>query len=487
LAAKGLKEKAVSGIFWSFSDSMATQLSQFIAGLILARILSPDEFGLVGMITVFVAISQSLSDGGFGDALIRKKDVSDADYSTAFYFNLIASVAIFAVLYFTAPAVARFYAQPELVDIERVLGITILINALCIVQRTQLTIKVNFKMHMKVNLVASVISGVIAIIMALTGFGVWALVWRSIIRSVVNTIMLWTTNKWKPLTVFSRESFRSLFSFGSRVIISNLIDTVYNNVFLLIIGKFYSPAQLGYYTRADQFSRLASRNLAGTVQRVSYPVLSQVQDENEKLREGYRKIIMAVMFVTFTVMLGMAAISEAMIVTLIGEKWLPSVEFLQLLCLAAMLYPLHALNINILNIKGRSDIMLRLEIIKKLLAVPIIIVGVLIGIRALLLGIVLHSFISYFINAFYSGKQIDYKTRDQIKDILPAFFVALFTSLLVFAVKFIPGLPQIVILIVQVTVLLVVTVSLAKRFRLQGYAEIRNIISDRLPSLGRFL
>jgi O-antigen/teichoic acid export membrane protein len=487
LAAKGLKEKAVSGIFWSFSDSMSTQLSQFIAGLILARILSPEEFGLVGMITVFVSISQSLSDGGFGDALIRKKDAGEADYSTTFYFNLIASALIFALLWFTAPAVAGFYGRPELVDIERVLGITILINAFGIVQRTQLTKNVNFRMHMRVNLAASVVSGVAAIVMALTGFGVWSLVWRSIIRSVISAGMLWYTNRWIPLAGFSRESFRSLFSFGSRLLLSNLIDTIYNNVFLLIIGKFYSASQLGFFTRADQFSRLISKNLTGTVQRVSYPVLSQVQDEDDRLKEGYRKIIMATMFVTFTLMLGMAAFSESMIVTLIGKKWLPAVEFLQLLCLAAMLYPLQALNLNIFNIKGRTDIMLRLEFVKKLLAVPVIVIGIYAGIMALLVGMILHSLLCYFINAYYSGRLIGYRVREQLADILPSFLVSLLVAVPVYALRFIPGLPQPVILVLQVSMLLILTVFLAKRLRLQGYMEIRNIAFEKIPALKSWL
>jgi len=487
LAGKGLKEKAVTGIFWSFSDSMSTQLSQFIAGLILARILSPEEFGLVGMITVFVSISQSLSDGGFGDALIRKKDAGEADYSTAFYFNLVASVLIFALLWFTAPAVAGFYGRPELIDIERVLGITILINAFGIVQRTMLTKNVNFRMHMRVNLAASVISGVAAIVMALTGFGVWSLVWRSIIRSVISAVMLWYTNRWIPMAKFSRESFRSLFSFGSKLLLSNLIDAIYNNMFLLIIGKFYSASQLGFYTRADQFSRLVSKNLTGTVQRVSYPVLSQVQDEDERLKGGYRKVIMATMFVTFTLMLGMAACSESMIVTLIGKKWLPAVEFLQLLCLTAMLYPLHALNVNIFNIKGRTDIILRLEIVKKLLAVPVIVIGIYAGIMSLLVGMVLHSLVGYFINAWYSGRLIGYSLRSQLADIVPSFLVAVTVAVPVWAMKFIPGLPEPLLLLLQVALLLALTVLLAKKLRLQGYTEIRDIITQRVPLLGRFL
>ena len=466
---------------------MATQLAQFIVGLVLARILSPAEFGLVGMITVFLAISQSIADGGFAEALIRKKGAGNSDYSTVFYFNLTASIVIFILFYLFSPAIAGFYGQPELIDISRALGSIIVINALCITQRIQLTRKVNFKSQMKINLTAAIISGAVAIVMALGGYGVWSLVWRSIIRSVIQAILLWYTNRWVPSLIFSKESFRSLFGFGSKLLLSGLIDTIYNNVYLLIIGKFFSAPQLGYYTRADQFSRLAVKNLTGTVQRVSYPVLSQVQDDNDRLREGYRKVIVAIMFITFFILLGMAAIAEPMILTLIGEKWLPSVEYLQLLCFAWLLYPMHALNMNLLSVKGRSDLMLKLEIAKKLLAVPVIIAGIFLGIRALLIGMIVLSFISYFMNSYYSGRLINYSSREQLADILPSFLVAMLISLLVFAVKFIPGIPPPVTLAIQLPVLFFLIVSLSRLFKLQGYNEIKSIIPEKASWLKRLL
>lgn len=466
---------------------MTTQVTQFIIGLILARILSPEEFGLVGMITVFLAISQSLADGGFGEALIRKKDATDSDFSTVFYFNLFASITIFGLFYLLAPSIASFYDQPELTDIGRVLGLIILINAVCITQRTQLTKKIDFRKQMKINLVSALVSGTVAIIMALRGFGVWSLVWRSVIRSAMQAILLWSTNRWLPSLAFSRESFRSLFSFGSKLLLTGLIDTVYNNIYLLIIGKFFSAPQLGYYSRADQFSRLVSHNLTRTVQRVSYPVLSLVQDENTRLREGYRKLLKATMYITFFLMLGMAAMARPMILTLIGERWLPSVEYLQLLCLAATLYPLHALNMNILNIKGRSDLLLKLEIVKKLLAIPVIILGIFLGIRALLIGMVLHSLVSYFLNSYYSGRLISYPAAEQLPDILPSFLAALLVSVCLLLLNLIPGLPPYVVLAIQILVMSAMAVALGRSLRLEGYIEIRNIITEKVPWLVRYL
>jgi O-antigen/teichoic acid export membrane protein len=487
LAVKGLKEKAVTGMFWSFSDSMVTQLIQFIVGLILARLLTPSEFGLVGMITVFVAVSQSLVDSGFGHALIRKKDANEIDYSTVFYFNVVAGILIFLIFYLSAPSMARFYKQPELTDIARVLSIVILINATLVTQRTKLIKSVNLRQLMKVNLTAAIISGSVSIVLALKGFGVWSLVWRSLINSSLQAIMLCYTNRWIPSLKFSKSTFSSLFSFGSRLLVSGLLDTVYRNLYLLIIGKFFSEAQLGYYTRADQFSRLASQNLIGTLQRVSYPVLSMVQDENERLKSGYRKMIISTMFLTFFIMLGMAAIAQSMIITLIGEKWLPSVPYLQLLCMSAMLFPLHALNLNILNVKGRSDLYLRLEIINKLLAVPVILVGVYLGIPAMLIGMIVHSVISYFINSYYSGRMIGYSVREQIADILPSLLLAIAVCLSVYSLTFFLNIHHILMLTVQIVFLMVLTTGLSRLFKLEGYLEIRKIIAEKFPFFRKVL
>ena len=487
MAEKNLKQKTITGLFWSFSDSMTTQVVQFIVGLVLARLLSAEEFGLIGMITVFIAVTQSFVDSGFGQALIRKTEPTESDFSTVFYFNFLAGVILFLAFYFSAPAIARFYEQPELTDIARVLGIIILINATSLIQRTILIRKVSFGHLMKVNLTAAVISGAVAITMALNGFGVWSLVWRSITGSVVQAIMLWTTTRWKPKLTFNCESFRSLFSFGSKLLLSGLIDTIYRNIYLLIIGKFFSATDLGYYTRADQFSRLASQNLTGTVQRVSYPVLSQVHEDEERLKAGYKKLIISTMFLTFFVMLGLVAVAKPMIITLIGEKWLPSVEFLQLICLGSMLYPLHALNLNILNVKGRSDLFLKLEVVKKLMAVPVIIAGIFLGIRAMLIGMVILSFVAYFLNGHFSGKLIKFPVIEQIGDIMPSFLAALSVSLLVFSLTLILKLQPAVMLVLQITLQAFLMVVTGRVFNLKGYLEIRSIIVEKIPKLKNVL
>jgi teichuronic acid exporter len=483
MRSQSLKQKTISGMFWSFSDSFVTQSVQFIVGLILARLLSPAEFGLIGMITVFLAVSQSFIDSGFGQALIRKKDANDIDFSTVFYFNFLAGVILFVIFYLAAPAIASFYKEQELKPLARVLGLILLINATSITQRTILTRRVDFKTQTKINFIAVVISGTVAVIMAYKGFGVWSLAWRSILGNAIQSILLWNFNKWVPLFVFSKSSLKELFSFGSRLLLSGLIDTFYRNIYTLVIGKVFSAQELGFYTRADNFNKLPSQNITFTVQRVSFPVLSQVQDNPEKLKSGYRKLIATTMFISFFSMLGMAAIAKSMIIVLIGEKWLQSIPYLQLLCLGGMLYPLQAINLNMLKVKGRSDLFLRLEIIKKLLAIPVIIAGILIGIYAILAGMVILSFVAYFINSYYSGRLINYPVKEQVRDIQPAFLSALFVSAFVFFLTFIISIGHFPLLAIQIATLFFLMIVVSEAFKIRGYIEIKNLLLQKISLL----
>ncbi|WP_346856188.1 lipopolysaccharide biosynthesis protein [uncultured Draconibacterium sp.] len=434
-----LKQKTIGGLFWSFIDNFAKLGIQFIVGIILARILSPREFGLIGMLTIFIAISQTIVESGFSTALIRKRECSLADYSTVFYFNLLVSAALYIFLFFSSGLIGRFFEEPELENMLKVFGIILIINALGIIQQTIFSKEINFKVQTYVTLVASVGSGVLAITTALMGLGVWSLVILNLSRACLNTLFLWIWSVWRPIRIFSKESFFELFGFGSKLLISALIETIYQNVYYLIIGKYFSAMELGFYTRADQFRNLPSKNIMGVIQRVSYPVLSSIQDEKERLKSNYKKLIRSTMFITFVMMLGMAAIAKPMVIALVGEKWLPSVPYLQLLCFVGMFYPLQALNLNMLNVKGRSDLFLRLEIIKKIIAIPVILVGIFIGIKAMIIGMIINSVFAYGLNSFYSGKLIGYSTKQQIIDILPSFLFSSLMAIIVFMVgTFIP-------------------------------------------------
>lgn len=480
---ENLKQKTISGIFWSFSDNILNYFTQFVIGIFLARLLSPTEFGLIGMITIFLSVSQSLIDSGFGQALIRKKDAGDRDFSTIFYFNILISLTIFGILFLSSGGIAKFYDQPALVSITKVMSFTLVISSAGLIQRTILTKAVNFKLQTKISFVSSVLSGIIAIILAYRGYGVWSLVWRSLMNNSLQVALLWIFNRWRPVAVFSLESFRDLFSFGSKLLASGLLDTLYKNIYLLVIGKYFSPQELGYYTRADNFSKLPSQVITETVQRVTYPALSTVSDDIEKLKAGYKKTICSTIFITFFCMICLAAIAKSLVLVLVGEKWLPSVIYLQLLCISGSLYPLHALNLNILKVTGRSDLFFNIEIIKKVLIIPVIILGIFTNIRIMIIGMIIHSVVGYFLNSFYSGNLINYPVGEQINDIKEIFFTALLTGAVVFSISLIANWPPFIILIVQMIAGVIITLTLAELLNLKGYNEIRSILKERVSSL----
>ncbi|MDD2286704.1 MAG: MOP flippase family protein [Paludibacter sp.] len=427
-----LKQKTVSGLLWSFIDQFANLGITFIAGIILARLLSPREFGLIGMITVFIAVSESFINSGFSSALIRKKDCTDTDFSTVFYFNLVAGILFFFILFFSAPAIAGFFDEPQLEAIVQVLGIILIIDSLTLIQRTILTKRIDFKLQARISVIASLGSGIVAIVMAFNGFGVWSLVAQRLLRQGLNSFFLWLWNRWRPLWVFSKQSFKELFGFGSKLLVSGLIDTLYRNIYYLVIGKYFSAQELGYYTRAEGFNNLPSQNLNSIVSRVTYPVLSSMQDDIPRLRNNYQKLIRSVMFITFILMLGMAAVAEPMIHTLIGAKWEPAIIYLQMLCFVGMMYPLHALNLNMLQVQGRSDLFLKLEVIKKIIAIPTIVIGVFFGIKIMIVGMMVNTLIAYYLNSYWSGVKIGYSITQQVKDILPSFSLALTMGVLVY-------------------------------------------------------
>lgn len=475
MAEEPLKQKTLKGVGWSFIDNIAGSGITFLVGLALARLLTPDEFGIIGMITIFIAISNSIVDSGFSNALIRKLDASDKDYNTVFIFNLAISTLLYSALYLSAPLISQFFNEPQLINVTRVIGLVLICNALGIVQHTLLIKSVDFKTQARVSIISSVGSGIIGIGMAFFGFGVWSLVAQQLSRQLFNSLFLWLFNKWRPSLIFSGNSFRELFGFGSKLMLSGLIDTVYKNIYYLIIGKFYSAAQLGFYTRADQFKTIFSSNLTNVVQRVSFPVLSSIQNEPERLREAYRKVIRTTMLVTFACMLGMAAIARSMILILIGEKWLPAVIYLQIMCFSGMLYPLHAINLNMLKVKGRSDLFLKLEIYKKLLAVIPITLGILYGIEYLLLGSVFNSFVSFFLNSLYSGALINYPSKQQLKDIFPVFTISLITAGIMWSFSFLLW-NNWIILALQLCVGITVAWFMYERIRLTEYLELKSIV-----------
>lgn len=470
-----IKRKAIKGVSWSMIDNVANSGITFVVGLILARILSPAEFGLLGMIAIFIAVSNSIVESGFSSALIRKVEVKAIDYNTVFYFNLFLGIVLYCILFFCAPLISAFFNENSLILIIRVMGIILIINAFAIVQRTLLVKAVNFKMQTKISLISSFVSGVIGIGMAISDYGVWSLVGQQVSRQFLNSVFLWIFNAWRPAAEFSKHSFNELFGFGSKLLISGLIDTIYRNVYYLIIGKFYSAVELGQYTRADQFNSIFSSNLTAIVQRVSYPVFCSIQNDEDRLKRAYQRAIKSTMLVTFACMLGLAAIAEPLILILIGDKWLPAVGFLQIICFAGMLYPLHAINLNMLEVKGRSDLFLKLEIIKKIIAVMPVCLGIFYGIEFMLWGSVLISFVAYFLNSHYSARIINYSTWAQIKDIFPTFFVSLIVATIMWSINFLDYSTW-TILTMQCFLGLIISISIYESIKLPEYCELKGII-----------
>lgn len=475
-----LKQKTINGLTWSFIDNTAKLGLTFIVGIILARLLTPREFGLIGMITIFIALASSFVNSGFSQALIRKQDCTQADYSTIFYFNLIVGLVFYIILFFTAAPISRFFNEPLLKPMVRVLGLGIIINAFTLIQTTRLTKQINFKLQTKISIIATLFSGIIGIGMAYAGYGVWSLVFKTIVGFLLSSVFLWYWNKWKPSLIFSITSFKELFSFGSKLLVSGLIDTIYTNVYYLIIGKYFSAVELGYYTRAQQFQNLPSSNMQGIISRVSYPVLTSIQNDIPRLREAYKKLIRSTMLITFVLMLGMAAVARPMVLTLIGDKWEPSIIYLQMLCFVGMFYPLHALNLNMLQVQGRSDLFLRLEIIKKILAVPVIILGVFFGIKAMIIGMLLLSIIAYFLNSYWSGSFIGYSFIAQIMDIFPSFLLAVIISSIVFAESLIIPMSSLPLLIIQMITGAVITIGLCEVLHFKDYRYIKEIVKEKL-------
>lgn len=478
-ADSSLKSKTVNGLGWSFLDNFSRLGISFVVGVILARLLSPDEYGLISILTIFVTVIGALVDSGFYNALIRKKEATDLDYSTVFITNFVISIVLSIVLFFSAPLVASFFERPELVPLTRVMSCIVIINALCLVQRARMTKNINFKIQTKVTLIATVGSGVVGIGLAYAGFGVWALAWHHIALQMLTTVSFWFFNRWIPSLQFSWKSFSEMWSFGWKILVSNLIDTTWKQMYQIIVAKFYSPETLGYYTRSAHFSQLFSNNLTSIIQRVSFPVLSSIQDDKVRLRAAYKKLIKTTMLPTFVLMMGMSACSKALILSLIGEKWTMSIPFLQLICFVGMFYPLHAINLNMLQVQGRSDLYLKLEIIKKIIALIPLVIGAFVGIFPMLFSSIVINVISYYLNAFYSGKFLNYGIVEQVKDIFPSFSIALVMAIAVSLI----GLLEIncyVLLLLQIAIGASFVILVCEKSGNAEYQQIKDIIRKRL-------
>lgn len=414
-----LKDKTVKGVIWSAIDRFSAQGVKFVFSILIARLLVPEDYGVIAMLGIFMAVSQTFIDSGFGTALIRKIDRTETDFSTVFYFNIVVAAVFYLILFFSAPAIAKFYETPLLESVTKVFALNLIINSFAGIHNAKLSIDIDFKSRAKISIISSIVTGVVGLWMAYAGYGVWALVVQHICSSVLRTVMLWIIVKWRPKLIFSWKSFKELFSFGSKLLASGLLDTVYNNLYTLIIGKVFSPSTLGIYSKASALAQFPSSNITSVLQAVTFPVLSSIQNEEERLADAYKRFLKLSAFVVFPLMIGLSAVADPFIRIALTDKWEGAIYLLQIICFWMMWYPIHAINLNILQVKGRSDYFLKLEIIKKIQGVLVLCITVPMGIVAMCYGSVISSVICLVWNTHYTKKLINYGFFAQIRDLLP--------------------------------------------------------------------
>ena len=473
---ESLKDKTIKGTAWSAADAFLGQGVAVRVGIVLARMLSPDEYGLIGICLVFTTVLNGIVDSGFSNALIRKRNVTDIDYNTMFLTNMTISTVLYVLLFIIAPIISTFFSRPELIDLIRTVGIILFANALSITQVTILTKRIDFKTKTKASLTSAILSGVIGIAMAIMGFGVWALVGQMLSKQILYTVCLWILNKWWPSFTFSFKSFHYMWGFGWKLMLSGLLNNIWNQLYQVVVGKCYSPATLGQFTKSNEYAGIFSSNLSVIIQRVSYPVLSELQDDKERMVEGYRRVIKMTMFVTAICMISLGAISEPLLYCMIGPQWHEAATYMPLICISMSLYPLHAINLNMLQVLGRSDIFLYLEIIKKIIGIVPICIGIFIDIYWMLLASIVSGIISLYLNSWYTGKKLDYGMIKQFRDIFPSYSIAYVIGLSVFFIKYLP-LNNFLILSLQLAIGLVVCICLCECFKQSEYNEIKILLT----------
>jgi teichuronic acid exporter len=420
-----LQSRTIKGMVWKIIESFGLQSVHFMVTIVLARLLLPEQFGLIGMLALFMALAQSLLDSGFGSALIRKKDASHLDTCSIFYLNLILGILLTALLYGAAPWIARFYNEPLLTSLTRFLSLNILINAFGLVPSAMLTKRMEFKALLMVNMISVIISGAVGMGMALNGMGVWSLAVQSVLNTLLRASLLWLASRWRPSLIFSRIALATMFSFGSRLLLSGLMETFFQNIYNPLIGKVYSATDLGYFTRAQNLHNISIQPEVSALWYVMLPALSPLQDDQARLKQAVQKAMTTAVFFHFPLMIGLIASAPSIIPLLLTDRWAPSIPYFQLFCVAGFLYPMHVLNLIILQVIGRSDLFLRLEVLKKLLIIIGIAVTYRWGITAMLWGQVATSALAYLLNSYYSRHFIGYSTIQQIRDTAPFLFISL--------------------------------------------------------------
>ncbi|WP_455537633.1 lipopolysaccharide biosynthesis protein [Terrisporobacter sp.] len=475
---KSIREKVIGGLFWRLCERIGAQGVSFIVSIILARLLTPNDYGLIALTMIFISISNVFVQSGFGNALIQKKDADDTDFSSVFYFNVIISISLYIFIFLISPLIANFYNRNDLTHVMRLMGLSILIYGVNNIQRAYVSKTMQFKKFFYSTLVGTILSGIVGVIMAFKGFGVWALVSQYLTNTVVDTCVLWFTVKWRPKKLWSFERLKQLYSFGWKLLMSSFIDTVYNNMYDLLIGRIYNSAILGLYNKGSQFPSLIVTNINEPIQSVLLPALSQEQDDKERLKSMVRRSIVTSSFFIFPMMVGLAAIAKPLVIILLTEKWLGCVLFLQISCVTLVFWPIHTSNLQAINAIGRSDIFLKLEIIKKILSIAALIISMPFGIYVMVIGRAFVSLVCTVINAFPNKKLLGYSFVEQWKDIAPYLLLSLIMGVGVLSVELLK-LNSYITLLIQIPVGVIIYFALSYILKFECLTYLLSILENK--------
>lgn len=477
--ADNLQQKTFYGMIWTFLKHFSLEGFAFIQGIILARLLVPKDYGLIAMTQIFFAIAGTFIDSGFTLALMRKKDRKEIDYSTVFVTNVVLTFFFAVILCLCAPLIANFYNEPILKDIVRANAVLLVMNSVNAVQGTRLKINLQFKVTSFISIVCNITIGIATIIFAFLGFGVWSLIYPNYLAPFLYFFMYWYFQRWRPKIDFSWKIWKEYFTFGSNLLVSSLLNTIWNNIYPLIIGKKYSAIDLGYYSRGRGYAALPVHTFQSVLGNVTFPVLCSIQDDDSRLRDAYRRLIRVSGYIVFPMLMGLAALAKPVILVLITDKWAASIPYLIVLCFSLMWWPIHVLNLNLLKVKGRSDLFLRLEIIKKALSLIVILITMNYSVMAMCVGSVFSSYVSLYINTYYTGKIINVGFFTQMKDLLPSFLYSISMGGLVFSMTLIiPSMPM--QLIIGIILGIVYYFIISKLFNSSELAYVMALVRDNV-------
>ena len=477
MSEQSLKHKAASGMVWTAIQKYSTMVIKFISGIILARLLMPEDYGAIGMLLIFMSLAEVFIDAGFGSALIQKKNPSQTDYSTVFYFNIVMSVILYALLFFSAPAIADFYRMPILCKVLRVQGLILFIYAFNIIQSNQIRKNLKFKKLSKITITSSIVSLVVTIIMAYMGFGVWALVTQNFLGALIPCLFFWFTMNWRPTWEYSWTSFRELFGFGSYMFLTHLFTTFSQRITGLLVGRWYNPATMGYYSKADAFSKYATLSIAGVMIQTTYPLYASVQDDKERLINMVKRITSTLAYITVPMLSLLILIAEPLIVFLYSDRWIPSVPYFQILCFGGMAGCLQSVNQQTIAAIGKSKVFFVWTIVKQSVGIASQVLGLIVwGIWGLLAGMAFSSWFSYLVNITMVSKYVGYKNYQQLSDLSPIFLASGLSLVVGYYVSGWLGMSFYVDAVAKIAIFVIVYMSWSVIFKLEAYTYALSIV-----------